>query len=150
MTAGLELVAMKHPASASDEERAQICALDALLERGDTLAVQDTSGASCEIPDAARLVIHQAIHMLAQGQAVALIPLDTLLTTQEAADILNMSRTYLLRLLNEGKLPCTKTGSHRRLRWEDVMTYKQQRDAGRRAARKEVVQLTYEAGLYNE
>ncbi|MBI2760788.1 MAG: helix-turn-helix domain-containing protein [Chloroflexi bacterium] len=147
---GLELVARQHPATASEEERAQTCALDALLEQEDTLAVHDTSGVSCEIPDAARQVIHQAVHMLAQGHAVALIPMDTMLTSQEAADILNVSRTYLLRLLNEGRLPCTKTGSHRRLRWDDVMTYKEQRDAGRRAARQEMVQLTYEAGLYDE
>lgn len=64
---------------------------------------------------------------LAQGKAVAIMPKELDVTTQEAAMFLNVSRPYLVRLLEEGKIPFHKVGTHRRIRFEDVVQYKEQR-----------------------
>lgn len=64
---------------------------------------------------------------LAQGKAVAIMPKDLDVTTQEAAMFLNVSRPYLVRLLDEGKIPHHKVGTHRRIRFEDVVKYKDER-----------------------
>jgi excisionase family DNA binding protein len=70
------------------------------------------------------------------------------LTTQQAADFLNVSRPYFIRLLEQGAIPHTKTGSHRRVRLDDVLAYKRQRDAERRRALDDLVALSQEMGLY--
>jgi excisionase family DNA binding protein len=64
---------------------------------------------------------------LAQGKAVAIMPKDVDVTTQEAAVFLNVSRPYLVRLLEEGKIAYHKVGTHRRIRFEDVVQYKEDR-----------------------
>ena len=64
---------------------------------------------------------------LAQGQAVALMPKERDLTTQGAASFLNVSRPYVVRLLEEGKIAYHKVGTHRRIRFADVLQYKEDR-----------------------
>lgn len=90
-----------------------------------------------------------AIHMLADilaemaaGKAISLVPVDAELTTQQAADLLNVSRPYVVKLIDTGQLAGMKVGRHRRVRFEDVMSYKQDR---RDAARRALAELTAEA-----
>jgi excisionase family DNA binding protein len=64
---------------------------------------------------------------LAEGKAVAIVRKDLDVTTQEAAMFLNVSRPYLVRLLEEGKIAYHKVGTHRRIRFEDVVQYKEER-----------------------
>jgi excisionase family DNA binding protein len=70
-------------------------------------------------------------------------------TTQQAADLLNVSRQYLVRLLDESRLPFRKTGKHRRLRIEDVLAFKEARDKDRRVGLRVLSQMTQELGGYD-
>jgi len=72
------------------------------------------------------------------------------LTTQQAADILNVSRSFLVKLLDEGAIPYIKVGSHRRIQFKDLIIYKEQRDRKRRKLLDQLIEMTEEAGLYEE
>ena len=84
---------------------------------------------------------------LRANNAVRLVPVNRDLTTQEAADLLNISRPYLIKLLEEGVIPCAKVGTHRRIRLNDAMAYKQRRDTERQVALDQVTELNQEMGL---
>jgi len=75
-------------------------------------------------------------------------PSSRLLTTSEAAELLNVSRQYLCRLLDRGGIPFVRVGKQRRIRAEDLMRYREQRDAARREKLMELTQLSQELGLY--
>jgi excisionase family DNA binding protein len=95
-------------------------------------------------------ILARVAEVMARGDAITVVPVGKELTTQQAADLLNVSRQYLVRLLDEGRIPYTKTGKHRRLRVEDVLHYKEERDKERRAALDELTQLSEESGGYDE
>jgi len=76
-----------------------------------------------------------------------LIPVHAELTTQEAAEMLNISRPSLIQLLDEGKIEYRKVGTHRRVRFEVVMEYKRVAEAARRAALQELADYDREIGL---
>jgi excisionase family DNA binding protein len=81
---------------------------------------------------------------LKRGEAVTVLPHDALLTTQQAAQILNVSRPYLYRLIEEHSLPVVMVGSHRRLRIHDVLQLRDQRHQVRRSALDELSELGQE------
>lgn len=77
-----------------------------------------------ELPAGAVAMLMDILGAMAAGQGITLIPENAELTTVQAAEILNVSRPFLIKLLEEGKLPFRKVGKHRRIRMEDVMNYK--------------------------
>jgi excisionase family DNA binding protein len=83
---------------------------------------------SIQLPMAALRLLGDILAELADGNAVRIVPVHAELTTQQAADMLNVSRPHLVKLLESGKLPYHRTGKHRRVRFNDLMTYKQARD----------------------
>src|SRR5258708_5118390 len=86
-----------------------------------------------ELPPGAALLLMDILEAMAAGRGVTIIPENAELTTVQAADVLNVSRPYLIKLLEDGALPHRKVGKHRRVRMEDVMAYKEKIDRERAA-----------------
>lgn len=82
-----------------------------------------------QLPDAALRLLNDVLSELADGNAAKIVSVHAELTTQDAADLFNVSRPHLVKLLDTGGLPFHKTGKHRRIRFEDLMGYKKLRDA---------------------
>lgn len=80
----------------------------------------------------------ELLRVVGSGDAVTLVPVHQQLTTQQAADILNVSRPYLIKLLEEGVMDHHKVGRHRRIRAHDVFEYKQKMAAERAEALSEL------------
>ncbi len=108
-----------------------------LVGKNDTLAV----------PDEAMQLFAEILAQLAEGNVVRILGLETELTTQEAADLLHVSRPFLVQLLEKGALPFRKVGSHRRVRYQDVVDYKVRDDAERRKALDELTKQAQELNL---
>ena len=81
-----------------------------------------------ELPTSALRLLVDVLSELAEGNAVKVVPIHAELTTQEAADMLNVSRPHLVKLLESGALAFHKTGKHRRIRFADLMAFKTEQD----------------------
>ncbi|AZF39210.1 Excisionase domain protein [Pseudomonas sp. R4-39-08] len=99
------------------------------------------------LPTSALRLLVDILGELALGNAVKVVPVHAELTSQEAADLLNVSRPHLVKMLEEGAIPFTKTGRHRRIRFSDLMAFKQRRDEEGQEAMEELVRQTRELGL---
>ncbi len=106
------------------------------------------NGEEIQLPDSLYHLLRQLVHDMAQGRAVMLVSNNQTLTTQQAAGLLNVSRPHLVKLLEEDKIPFTRTGTHRRIRFKDLMAYKQHRDAERKRGLAYLTQLGEEMGDY--
>jgi excisionase family DNA binding protein len=105
----------------------------ARLGRSLTLRVRDAGEEQAiELPAGAVKLLMRILEDMASGQAVTIVPQNAELTTQQAADVLNVSRPFLVQLLEEKKLPFRKVGTHRRIRFEDVLRFKGNIDGDRR------------------
>lgn len=111
--------------------------------------VSGPGGESAHLSPSLLMVLERAAAMVAEGDGVAVLAQTDVLTTQDAADALGVSRQYLVRLLDRGDIPATKTGTHRRVRAADLIVYRERRDARRKAALAEMVDLAQEAGAYD-
>jgi excisionase family DNA binding protein len=96
------------------------------------------------LPPSAIEGLKVVVDALMSGQSVTLVSQDEELTSQGAADMLHVSRPHLIKLLDQGKLPFHLVGTHRRIRLEDVLAYRDRRDAERDAALKELNRLSEE------
>ena len=87
--------------------------------------------------------------LLAQGDDVALVPVHKELTTYEAAALLNVSRPFLIKLLDEGIIPSKKVGTHRRVRLRDVLEYKRRRSEKTKRLLDEILSFSQEQSGYD-
>jgi excisionase family DNA binding protein len=101
-------------------------------------------GERIDLPDSALEALRVIIEAMAAGQSITLFPHGKELTSQEAADIIHVSRPHLIKLLDRGELPFHRIGTHRRIRIEDVLEYRDRRDAGRNAALDDLARLSEE------
>ena len=98
------------------------------------------------VPRPAAVMLAQVLDMLAAGQAVQIIPDKVMLTTQQAADTINVSRPYLIGLLERGEIPYEMVGTHRRIAFADLMEYQRRDHQQRRATVDEVTAIGEELG----
>ena len=99
------------------------------------------------LPRAAVEVFTQVLAYMAAGHGVVVVPVDAELTTQQAADLLNVSRPYLIGLLEAGAIDYRKVGKHRRIKASSLMEYLRDDDQRRRQAADELSSLTQEMGM---
>lgn len=109
--------------------------LAACIGQGDAARLRVIDGNSeIEVPMAALRMLVDILAQMAQGNAVNIVPTHAELTTQEAADFLNVSRPFLVGLLEGGALPFRKVGTHRRVMFKDLMAYRAKSQAARKSA----------------
>lgn len=159
MGKGWKEVAMAHPALAATlpsqaeaglaKETSRVLA--SRLKKGAAMKlriVDDGSGqATVKLPAPAVGLLLRILEEMARGNAVTIIPVHAELTTQEAADMLNISRPSLIQLLDDGKIEYRRVGTHRRVRFEALMKYKRRMDEQRRAALRELAAYDQELGI---
>jgi excisionase family DNA binding protein len=146
------------PVRVPDDQRASVVALSSALDglahrprrRAQGCQLVGPDGVRVDVPEAVFHVLVRVAEVMARGDAITVVPVGRALTTQQAADILNVSRQYLVRLLDEGRLPFSRTGKHRRLKIEDVLSFKAARDADRRRALDDLTAESEAVGGYSE
>ena len=94
-------------------------------------------------------IIQEVLNLQRKGKSVTLISHDKYMTTQEAADFLNMSRPYLIKILENGEIPYIKVGNRRKILTEDIIKYQQKIDKNRRQTMKNFSQSLKEDGFYD-
>jgi excisionase family DNA binding protein len=112
-----------------------------------TVAGEGGETTQLRIPSSAMQLLFAALSEMACGNAVSLLPLNAELTTQQAAEILNVSRPYLVGLLEKGDMAYRKVGVQRRVPLREVIAYKTRTDIDRRSALNELAQLGQELGV---
>ncbi|WP_199589868.1 helix-turn-helix domain-containing protein [Lujinxingia litoralis] len=152
-----ESVRQMTPVTAPRDQRESVAALLDLLTHVEAHPQQPAayklvspSGDVIDLPESVFLLLERIIEVLASGDAITVVPVGKELTTQQAANILNVSRQYLVRLLNDGRIPFRKIGTHRRVRMEDLLAYKRQRDRDRIASLDDLSQLSQDFDGYDE
>jgi excisionase family DNA binding protein len=135
----------------AEQARAAIRGLGALRgrRRSPTVRIRPEQGGEVmvTIPGSAFDLLLEILGQMANGNAVTIVPVHAELTTQQAADILNVSRPYLVQLLESGAIPHRRVGSHRRIRFADLMEYKRKDDAHRRAVMDALAEEAQKHGL---
>ena len=111
------------------------------------LRLTENGGEKIVLPAPAVQLLLDMLSEMARGNTVLLVPFQAELTTQQAADLLNVSRPFLIQLLEEKKIPYHKVGSHRRIYAEDVLGYKRAIDRERRKVLDELAQEAQELGM---
>ena len=140
----------QEPITASDSEQPTLKKMKGVLRNEACLPkLVGPQGEEIILPKSIFHVLQRIVYHMMLGRAITIVPINKELTTQEAADILNVSRPYLVKLLEDGQIPFNKVGTHRRIRFSDLMDYKKQRDAERTRGLAELTQMSQEFGLYD-
>lgn len=149
----MELIDIKKPSK--DEQRAALESYDALsasLEqlRSDNPEIEiEENEQRIRIPISALKLLAKILKEISLGNPISIVPVATELTTQAAAEFLGCSRPHLVKLLESGKIPFTKVGKHRRIKYEDITRYKNRMKLRQKAKIQELMGLDEESGMYD-
>lgn len=112
-----------------------------------SISVRLDDGSDLQLPKAVTPLLVKILTEMAQGNAVTLIPLHAELTTQEAANLLNISRPHLNKMLEAGELKHHKVGTHRRVRFQDLEAFREKREKERQESLSELAKQAQEEGM---
>lgn len=122
--------------------------LEALHTENPEIEIDETEE-KIKVPLKALKLLATILKATSQGKPISIVPIATEMTTQAASEILGCSRPHLVKLLEKGEIEFTKVGKHRRLRYEDVMSYKKRMKAKQRDLIIEMMRGDEELGLYD-
>lgn len=136
-----------HVLTPDPAEREQIVELNGVIEHivdeNEPMArLVSSDGTEVAIPASAFHALQAIVRDMAQGLTITVIPHDKEITTKQAADMLNVSRQFLVRLLDRGDIPYHPVGTHRRLRVSDVLAYRERRAEFRQSKLDELTQAS--------
>lgn len=123
---------LEHTVLPPADDASTLPGIVAVLERNDRAALVGLDGAQIVLPVEVCEVLRDVVTAMANGQAITIAPHDTILTTQEAANLLGISRPTLVRLLEAGEIPFTQPGRHRRVSLADLIAYQRRVRTSRR------------------
>jgi excisionase family DNA binding protein len=135
--------------SIPETQEGQIRDLRRLIQKGGAKLV-GPDGRQIAIPEPVHDLLLMILENLQTGKAISIVPEHQQLTTQRAANILGVSRPFLVRLVENGDIPFHMVGSHRRIYLRDLLDYKRRRDAARHEAINNMARTEMEAGTYDK
>jgi excisionase family DNA binding protein len=133
-----------------ESEEQQVNELDRLLKLGPPALIGPNETERLNLPHSIYGLLKDIVRNMQRGKSILVIPEDEELTTQTAANMLGVSRPHVVKLLESGKIPFHKTGSHRRLLLKDVLAYSKQRDAERKTILNKLAKEAFDSGLYDD
>lgn len=122
--------------------------IEQLRSENPEIEIEETNE-KIKIPLEALKLLAMILRALSEGQPVSIVAGTTEMTTQAAAEMLGCSRPFLIRILEEGKIPFTRVGRHRRIKVEDVIQYKKQMKSDQKALLLEIMKGDEASGLYD-
>jgi len=140
---------INEPVSIPQIEEEQLAELRRLVQEGAARLV-GPDGRQVELPDTVQELLLKVLKNLEEGKAVSIVAEHQDLTTQRAANLLGVSRPFLVRLLEDGLIPFHMVGSHRRVYLRDLLAYKHRRDSARHEAIDRMAKADLEAGTYDK
>jgi excisionase family DNA binding protein len=138
-----------------NEQRVAMASYSALTAVIDQISSEETeieieeTKDKITIPSRALQLLGDILKAMSQGKPISIVPIATEVTTQKAAEILGCSRPHLVKLIEEGSIPYTKVGKHRRLKFEDVVVYKAQMKKEQKQHIVDIMNFDDEIGLYD-
>ncbi len=149
----MDLLDIRKPTK--EEQRTALESYDALASSLDQLRSEfpeieiEETEEKIRIPVSALKLLARILKEISQGNPISIVPIATEITTQAAAELLGCSRPHVVKLLEEGKIPFTKVGKHRRIRYEDLAAYKKEMKSIQRQRIQELMELDEDSGLYD-
>ena len=141
-------LAAQEPITLPPTERDQVRDLERLLGN-EPPALVSASGERLPLPPTVYGVLRRIVELMAEGNAVTLVPDNQVVTTQRAADLLGMSRPFFIRLLETGAMAHHRVGNQRRVYLRDVLEFTRKRDEERQASLDRLTRQAFEAGMYD-
>ncbi len=122
--------------------------LDQLQSENPEIEIEETEE-KIKIPLRVLKLLAKILKVTSQGNPISIVPIATEMTTQAAAEFLGCSRPHLVKLLEEGKIPFAKVGKHRRVKFEDVVKFKEGMKANQEQLLMDIMRSDEELGLYD-
>lgn len=149
----MELIDIRKPSkeeqlTALKSYRVLASSIDQLRNDNPEIEIEETEE-KIRIPISALRLLADILKQISQGNPISIVPIATEMTTQAAAELLGCSRPHVVRLLEEGKIPFTKVGRHRRIKYEDIVRFKNDMKSKQRKRIQKLMELDEESGLYD-